>query len=173
MTEAPASPTGPLVVTATMGAADFAWADAERRRHYPPDRNRVPAHITLFHHLPPARRSELTELLRQLAREGAPRARLNGLVNLGTGVAYTLDSPALLDMRAHIAERFQHDLIGQDLAYPRLHITIQNKVAPSAARQLHARLAADFRPRSFAIAGFSLWSHSDGRLHQLAAIAFR
>ncbi|HEU5286581.1 MAG TPA: 2'-5' RNA ligase family protein, partial [Sphingomicrobium sp.] len=38
---------GALIVTAELGAEDFAWLDALRRRHYPPERNRVPAHLTL------------------------------------------------------------------------------------------------------------------------------
>ena len=31
----------PIIMTAQMGPADFAWADSMRRRHFPPERNRM------------------------------------------------------------------------------------------------------------------------------------
>ena len=57
----------PIVVTALMGAEDFAWADSLRRAHFPPERNKVPAHISLFHHLPPSLLPELSDRMKQLA----------------------------------------------------------------------------------------------------------
>ncbi|RZL99804.1 MAG: 2'-5' RNA ligase family protein, partial [Sphingomonas sp.] len=48
------SEAAPIIVTAVFGAEDFAWADGLRRAHFPPDRNIVPAHLTLFHHLAPS-----------------------------------------------------------------------------------------------------------------------
>lgn len=153
----------PIIVTATMGASDFAWADAMRRAHFPSDRNFIPAHITLFHHLPPARLSELSRLLGDLTRTTpAPAARLTDLLFLGRGVAYRVDSPDLLDLRAHIADWFAADLTPQDRQSPRLHITVQNKVAPENARALHAALSGDFRPRSLAIAGLAAWYYLGG-----------
>ncbi len=58
---------GALIVTAEFAQPDFAWLEGLRRAHYPADRNQVPAHLTLFHALPP---SALDEARRQL------RARL-------------------------------------------------------------------------------------------------
>ena len=45
---------GPLIVTAELGPADFAWLDAQRRAHFPPERNQLAAHLTMFHALPPS-----------------------------------------------------------------------------------------------------------------------
>lgn len=50
---------GALIVTAEIGAADFAWLEGLRRKHYPPDRNHVPAHLTIFHALPPSAEVEV------------------------------------------------------------------------------------------------------------------
>ena len=50
---------GALIVTAELGKQDFAWLDALRRRHYPAERNRVPAHLTLFRTLPPSAEAEV------------------------------------------------------------------------------------------------------------------
>ena len=44
----------PLILAAELGAEDFAWLEGLRRRHYPAERNRVPAHLTIFHALPPS-----------------------------------------------------------------------------------------------------------------------
>ena len=43
----------PLIVTAELPADVMAWADGLRRAHFPPERNQVRAHVTLFHALPP------------------------------------------------------------------------------------------------------------------------
>ena len=163
----------PIILTATMGKADFAWADALRRRHFPPDRNHVPAHITLFHHLPPSCLDELTNLMRREARGSAPKAMLAGLVNLGSGVALRVECAELLVIREVIADHFAGMLTPQDEHPPRLHITVQNKVAAAEAKALHAELERDFCPRPLAIAGLAAW-HYLGPHWQLAAeVRFR
>jgi hypothetical protein len=50
----------------------FAWADGLRRAHYPPERNRLKAHVTLFHAFAPSLRDELHGVLRRFAAEYAP-----------------------------------------------------------------------------------------------------
>ncbi|HKT76092.1 MAG TPA: 2'-5' RNA ligase family protein, partial [Sphingobium sp.] len=59
-----------------MGAADCAWAEEQRRAHFPADRNVVPAHVTLFHHLPPSLLPELAGRMKRLCAGAAPAARL-------------------------------------------------------------------------------------------------
>ncbi|MGK3899645.1 hypothetical protein ABI062_15425, partial [Enterococcus faecium] len=58
----------PIIVSALFGDRDFAWLDGLRRAHFPPERNVLPAHLTLFHHLPPSVEHELRALLAQAAR---------------------------------------------------------------------------------------------------------
>ena len=65
--------TAPLIVTALIGEADFARLDGLRRAHFPPERNVLRAHLTLFHHLPPSVLEELRDLLRVETRAPAPR----------------------------------------------------------------------------------------------------
>jgi hypothetical protein len=157
-----ASGLAPLIVTATMGAADQAWADDLRRAHFPPERNFLKAHITLFHHLPPARLAELARRLTEECRSGPPRARLAGVRFLGRGVAFDVESPDLLAIRERIADAFAADLVPQDRQRPRLHITVQNKVEPAVARTLHAELSVGFAPRPLAIAGLAAWHYRGG-----------
>ncbi|WP_157218803.1 2'-5' RNA ligase family protein [Flavisphingomonas formosensis] len=165
--------TMPIILTATMGAADFAWADAQRRAHFPAERNLVPAHITLFHHLPPSLEEELIGRLRRICAEPAPAARIGGILRLGGGVAYRVESPALLAIRDTLAEAFGPLLQPQDQARPRLHITIQNKVPPQAARRLADALEAGFRPRPLVVAGLAAWYYAGGPWQPIRSLSFR
>lgn len=163
----------PIIVTAEMGAADQHWADALRTAHFPPERNVLAAHITLFHHLPPSMLDELCERLRVLVVGPPPEARLTDVMMLGRGVAYRVESPALRELRSELAEAFHGLLTPQDSQAPRLHITVQNKVDPAAARALHATLAADFVPRPLAIAGLAAWHYRGGPWEQAWRGRFR
>lgn len=156
-----------------MGAADFAWADGLRRAHFPVERNKVPAHITLFHHLPPGVEAELLDRMAALCRGGAPEARLTGLLNLGGGVAFRVDSPGLEALRADLANAFQGLLIPQDAARPRFHITVQNKVSATRARALFDELQGLFRPRPLMISGLAAWRYLDGPWEPIRAMPFR
>ncbi len=167
----PSAP-APLIVTALLGREDFAWADSLRRAHFPPERNFLRAHITLFHHLPPSVERELCDLLKEEARGAAPVARLASPFSLGGGVAYRIDSPDLQNIRARIADRFAPLLMPQDRAGWRPHITVQNKVKPDVARALLATLALDSTPRPLAIAGLAAWWYRGGPWEAVGAWAF-
>lgn len=164
----------PIIVTATMGAADQHRFDALRAAHFPPDRNHLAAHVTLFHQLPPSCLDELTRLIRSIAADTPPpAASLREVYSLGSGVAFRIDSAELLAIRDRIADRFFGALTGQDRGAPRLHITVQNKVTAGEARALLARLAADFHPRPLAIAGLAAHHYRGGPWETAFAANFR
>ena len=167
------APLGPLIVTALMGAADQAWAEGLRRAHFPPERNQVPAHISLFHHLPPSMVNELRTLLGSHTAAPPPPAELTEIFSLGRGVALKLHCPGLLAIRAEIADRFEHHLIPQDRAVPRLHVTVQNKVDPAQARATLEALRAQIKPRPLAIAALMLWSYRGGPWDLVSRHPFR
>ena len=162
-----------LIVTAELAAEDFAWLDALRRRHYPPDRNQVPAHLTIFHALPPSAEHEVRARLAGLADGLTPNARIAGLMDLGGGIALRVVSEDLDAIRNELA-RDLHGLLGaQDSGGWRPHVTIQNKVAPTAARELLRSLEEDFRPRPLRVAGLGLHRYLDGPWDTLAVFKFR
>lgn len=163
----------PLIVTAEMAPSNLAWADGLRRRYFPPERNRLAAHITLFHHLPPAVLGEVQGQLAALAREERPAARIDRLLSLGNGVALHVDSPGLLAMRAALAEHFGALLTPQDRVVPRLHITIQNKVPAATARATLEEVRATFRPRPLAISGLAAWHYRGGPWSLVRRYPFR
>jgi 2'-5' RNA ligase len=153
----------PLIVTALFGRQDHAWFDQLRREHFPPERNRLDAHLTLFHHLPPSVAEELRHRLTQETRGlRAPRARVTGLMSLGRGVAYRIEAPGLTAIRQGLVEAFAGMLMPQDAGPWRPHVTIQNKVTPSLAKVLLAALSRDFAPREVEIAGLASWWYRGG-----------
>ena len=134
----------PFILTATLPEPVRGWAEGLRRAHFPPERNFLHAHVTLFHAFAPSLREELAVYLAQIAAEFAPpEARVSGMMNLGKGTAIRLHSPQLLAIRQLIADHFHGALTDQDLHEPRLHITVQNKVTKDDAKRLQHDLAAE------------------------------
>lgn len=164
----------PIIVTAKMGAADQRWADRLRRKYFPPERNFLDAHITLFHHLPPAYLPEIASRLSAMASQSPPpTAWLSGVTMLGRGVAYRVESPQLAAIREELADAFRGLLIPQDQGRPHLHITVQNKVEPAAAKTLHADLTVNFIPRRIDISGLSAHYYRGGPWEAIDAWSFR
>lgn len=163
----------PIIVTAQMGKADQLWADALRAAHFPPERNYLKAHITLFHHLPPMQLPEIKARLAAMAREcPPPHAMLSEVMLLGRGVTYRVHCPDLLAMRDELAEGFTGLLTPQDQARPRLHITVQNKVEPAVAKALHAELTATFQQRPLSITGLAAYYYQGGPWEAIQSWSF-
>jgi len=164
---------GALIITAELGQVDFSWIEGLRRANYPPERNHVPAHLTMFHALPPSSESELRARLGRIVCRPPPSTTIAGLMDLGGGVAFRIVSPGLDEIRDELGEHL-HGLLGaQDSGGWRPHITIQNKVPAKHARDLIERLEAQFRPRSLAISGLGVHRYLDGPWERIATYAFR
>jgi len=131
---------GALIITAELAPGDFSWIEGLRRAHYPPDRNRVPAHLTMFHALPPSSEEEVRTRLARIVRRAPPHAQIAGVMDFGGGVAFRVVSSDLDQIRDELADGLEGLLGAQDNAGWRPHITIQNKVAPRTARELKEQL---------------------------------
>ncbi len=165
--------TAPIVVTAIFGDGDNGWLQEMRRAHYPPERNQVPAHLTLFRHLPPSIERELSQRLAVYAATPPPRAVITGVIDLGQGTALRVDSEELEDIRTDLAEALRGLLTPQDQAPWHPHVTIQNKVEPKEARALQQRLRATFEPRPLAIRGLAAWRYMGGPWEPIRSHVFR
>ncbi|TPG43126.1 2'-5' RNA ligase family protein [Sphingomonas koreensis] len=167
------SETAPIIVTALFGRTDAAWFDALRQAHFPPERNQLAAHLTMFHHLPPGLADELKQRLTAETRgQHPPAARIGGVLSLGRGVAYRIDSPGLEGVRYRLAAAFSGMLTPQDAAGWRPHVTIQNKVELSLARELRDKLESEFKPRAVAITGLASWWYRGGPWEPLSRHMF-
>ena len=164
---------GALIVTVEIAPRDFSWLEGLRRTHYPPDRNQVPAHLTMFHSLAPSAEAELRTRLAAAVRQPPPKAMLAGLMDLGGGVAFRVVSPDLDRIREELALDLHGMLGAQDSGGWRPHVTIQNKVAPKVARALKASLERSFAARALAVSGLGLKRYLGGPWEPLASYSFR
>lgn len=163
----------PLLITAELPGDVLAWADGLRRAHYPPEKNRLRAHVTLFHALPPSAGGEVRRLLGELSKGAPPRARITGIWDMGTGTAFDVASEEMTELHAAMAARF-HGLLGwQDDRRLRLHITVQNKVSREVAKALQVELGACFLPRAFRFRGFGLYAWDEGLWRLISDYPFR
>jgi len=164
----------PLIVTAELGPADLARLDGLRRRHFPPERNQLAAHLTIFHAIPALLEPELKQRLAAIAASAPlPAATLAGLMDLGGGVAFRVVSDDLDDIRDDLGEAFRGSLTQQDSHGWRPHVTIQSKVAPKVARALLAELERGFEPRPLVIAGLAYHQYEGGPWRPGQRYAFR
>ena len=159
-----------LILTLELDDASFAWLDALRVRHFPRERNFLPAHLTLFHTLSPPQ----GEGLQRVA--DAYRAidlSFTGIRRLGGGVAIDVDAPDLHRLHDDLFRRLGGEFTRQDRQPFRPHVTIQNKVTAETARRLADNLASTFTPRTGISRALLLWRYDGGpsTLRQRIALA--
>ncbi len=163
----------PLIVTLRMEEAAFARFQALRQAYFPPERNFIPAHITLFHALPGEEEPRIRADLAAWAAAQAPFAlHTTGVWNLGRGVAFRLESPEALALRARMAEAWAAWLTPQDRGGFRPHITVQNKTTPEAAQTTLALLEQAFTPEIVPAEGLQLWRYLGGPWENLDIFRF-
>lgn len=164
----------PLILTAAFDKPSFERFQALRRTHFPPERNIVPAHLTLFHALPASEATSVAERCRLVTRGEPPiEARVTGLFNLGKGVAYRIEAPALTWLRAELADAWAPLLTAQDRAGFHPHVTIMNKAEPAAAKALLAAMQPLFAAWTFTLIGLDLWRYFGGPWAAAGAFRFR
>ena len=149
------------VLTLRLDDAGQARFEALRQQHFPPERNVIAAHPTLFHTLP--RESWVSERLRAVA---AAHKRfpvtITGVRSLGNGVAYRLSAAELRALHAALTDHFSEVLTPQDRQRFDAHVVVQNKVTPAAARELLRELEREFVPFTVEAVGLELWHYLGG-----------
>jgi 2'-5' RNA ligase len=163
----------PLVVTLLLDEEAQERFDRLREEHFPPERNHVQAHVTLFHALLGEQLDAVRADLAAAADREAFDVAVTGLRFLGRGVAYTLGSEELGTLRAGLAAAWGPWLTPQDRQRHAPHVTVQNKVGPAVARALHDRLLAGFVPYRVRARGLGLWRYLGGPWEPVAELSFR
>jgi hypothetical protein len=150
----------------------FDMLDTLRQRYFPAALNRVPAHATLFHHLPGA---ALRVIVERMRTDCAATPQLSFTVGatrfLGRGVAFEIDCPGLVQLRAGFATAWSDALTAQDRQGYRPHATIQNKVSSDEARDTRVRLDA-LLPIAGTITGLALWHYRGGPWEEAGRFSF-
>jgi len=163
----------PLLITLALDPAAMAALEELRRTWFPPAFNQVPAHVSLFHLLPPAQLDEIAALLRdRCAGTTAFRIAFGAPRGTGNGVLLPITAPPLLALRADLAAAWQRDLTQQDQQGYRPHATVQNKVDAARVRATLAALRDTELPRGAQAVGLTLWRYLNGPWAHVETFAF-
>ena len=156
----------PLILTLQIDPSARDFYETLRQRYFPPERNIISAHLSLFHQLPDEERT--FEVICERARStkgfqlsvGVPRS-------IGRGVAVFFSSPALASMHDALCDAFRADLIPQDRQPFKPHVVIQNKVDPATARETLSQVSGTSFIEPYAI-GLTLWRYLGGQWEHLS-----
>ncbi len=162
----------PLIVTLLLDDAAQQRFDRLRAQHFPPERNHLAAHVTLFHALPGEHIDAVRADLTAAADRPPFDVAVTGLRFLGRGVAYTLEPAEVTSVRNGLAAAWAPWLTPQDRQRIAPHVTVQNKVAPAVARALHEQLLAGFVPWTARARGLGLWRYLGGPWEPVGEHAF-
>ena len=153
----------PLILTLKLDADSFGFFDALRQEHFPPQRNFLAAHITLFHHLPDREIWRVKDDLRRVCAGYKVFEMLFPTLRfLGKGTAAEIKSPELARLHSTFAALWNQWLTAQDRQKFSPHITIQNKAVPDEARKLYERMRASWQPKTGRAVGLQLWHYLGG-----------
>jgi 2'-5' RNA ligase len=164
----------PLILTLALDESSQTFFDSLRGKYFPPDRNYLQAHLTLFHHLPGKESAAISEYLAKVASEYERMAlEVTEVKMIGRGVAYKIENDALIKLHRQLAQKWQAWLTPQDQQKLWPHVTVQNKVDPAKARALYEKLAENFEPFTAFGTGLKLWVYRGGPWEWLQTFPFR
>jgi 2'-5' RNA ligase superfamily len=150
-----------FILTLKLDEDSFGLLQSWRTRYFPPERNYLPAHLTLFHTLSAQQIENLQAHWPALA--GAPiELRYVAPRLLGGGVAINVESPGLVAMRTRLMTAMSGAYTRQDQQPFRAHVTIQNKVPPAQARELFEHYQTQFKPWSGRAQAVLVWEYLGG-----------
>ena len=153
----------PLIVTLGLDADTFTLIDTLRTRYFPPDRNIVPAHVSLFHYLPGEEDAFVLRELRSIAADHAPLSlKLASLRRTGRGMAVSVESSTLKTVRGDLARVFSAWLTPQDRQPFQPHVTLMNKSEPYIASLAFQELRDSWSPRESVGESLLLWEYLGG-----------
>lgn len=153
----------PLILTLKLDQTTFEQANILRQKYFPSERNFLPAHVTLFHALPGEQEIAISQALQTICSQTLKISLcLPTLRFLGRGVAIEIDAPNLVQLRQTLAKSWNQWLTAQDQQGYRPHITIQNKVTSTEARQLYDQLKNKWQPINGSGEGLLLWYYRGG-----------
>lgn len=156
------STAAPIIVTLAMDAVATGTFARLRAAHFPPSLNRVPPHLTLFHHLPGEAADEVAAAARKATARDAFDVTVEPPRSIGRGVAFPCTATPLGEVRAVIASAFEGRLTRQDAQGWRPHVTVQNKVSPEEAKRTLAQLERAYVPWRFRALGLLVWDYLGG-----------
>lgn len=162
-----------MILTARIEERDLTPFDLLRQQHFPPERNFLRAHLTMFHRLPGEYINKIVESVRSASvGKRSISVQVSGVRHLGAGVAFSIESAELNLIRDRLRNDFVQWLGSQDMRNWQPHITIQNKVSQIEANRLHRELTDRFHRHDINIVGLDLWTYLGGPWAREASVLF-
>ncbi|MVN23199.1 2'-5' RNA ligase family protein [Mucilaginibacter arboris] len=162
----------PVILTLKINDDAAAYFTELRKKHFPAERNYLDAHLTLFHHLPPNEPAILEVVKTVSLRQNPMVLQVMQVVSIGAGVAFKLQSEALLIMHKNLQQQWQEWLTPQDQQTLWPHITVQNKVDRQKAVGLQQELSKDFKPFEIQGLGLTIWEYLGGPWQKIETLNF-
>ena len=162
-----------FLVTLGLDPATFDRLDALRQQYFPPERNQVPAHISLFHHLPGVEWESIDATLNRIAQTQPPISlRFTGVKPTGRGVLLSVQAAGLITLRGELAGLFARDLTPQDRQPYHPHVMIMNKAERSEADQALREIQASWTSWTGTGDRLILWRYLGGPWDEAANYPF-
>ncbi|MEJ7766228.1 MAG: 2'-5' RNA ligase family protein [Chitinophagaceae bacterium] len=153
--------TNPMILTLALEREDLRFFDIQRKKYFPPARNFIDAHLTLFHALPFD--EEVLLAITALSNQQVPFViHVKEPVSLGRGVAFNLESIELMHLHEKLRSQWLEFLSQQDKQKYWPHITVQNKVTLPESQQVLKELQDSFLPFIVTATGLQLWEYMHG-----------
>lgn len=162
----------PLILTLSIDQKTFLFFNTLRKNHFPPDRNFIDAHLTLFHALP--NENTIINEVRNLSNyQEKFEITIKEVVSIGKGVAFKVESDTLALLHKNLQNKWHSFLSPQDKQKIWPHITVQNKVTPEQAQKLLHELRNDLTPFSTPATGLQLFEYLNGPWKLIESFTFR
>jgi 2'-5' RNA ligase len=161
-----------FVMTLKLDDSSFSHLQALRTRHFPPERNFIPAHLTLLHTVSVDQVARLRTSWCELDCLAPVRLQFTAPRWLGNGVAIDVDSVELQSRRARLLELMSGTFTRQDEQPFRAHVTVQNKVPAEEAKALYRSLCATFEPWTGEGSAVLIWHYLGGPWSLESQLAF-
>ncbi|MDQ2753084.1 MAG: 2'-5' RNA ligase family protein, partial [Bacteroidota bacterium] len=151
----------PLVLTVTLDETSQIFFNQKRVFYFPPERNFIHAHLTLFHHLPGE--INICNTIQSICHQQKQiELMVKQPVSIGKGVAYQIESKVLVSLHKALQKQWIDVLTMQDRQGLWPHITVQNKVTHQQAGQTLQELKNGFVPFTTYAKGLTLWKYLNG-----------
>ncbi len=162
----------PLILTVGIEETVQSFFNQKRKEYFPPEKNFIDAHLTLFHHLP----DDDTAIIRTIEdlcfEQKAIPLSITEIKNIGKGVVYKIESKELIQLHRKLQKKWMDYLTMQDRQGLWPHITIQNKVTAEEVKQTLQQLKEGFIPFDVTATGLTLWRYLNGPWQQYQHFPF-
>ncbi|QFU08596.1 hypothetical protein PARPLA_03192 [Rhodobacteraceae bacterium THAF1] len=162
-----------LILTLGFEPDSFARLEPLRQQYFPPARNFIPVHVTLFQQLP---ENALNRVLGTLANAAAGEAPLpfqaTGILDFGGGAAVDLECPTARALQTRLRNAWYDILTDSDDRLRKLHVTIQNKTDRETAKATQDSLRAGFTPWDGVFDSLLLWHYRGGPWERAGTFPF-